>query len=70
METGIMYLKALGWIFVAVVGFALSIAISLFVFSKMTPIDEWAEVAKGNMAIAIIIVAIIIMSGLLVFKVM
>ena len=70
METGMLYLKALGWIFVAVLGFALSIALSLFVFSKMTPIDEWEEVAKGNMAVALIIIAIIIMSGLLVFKVM
>lgn len=65
-----MYLKALGWIFIAVVGFALSIAISLFVFSKMTPIDEWDEVRKGNIGVALIIITVIIMSGLLVFKVM
>jgi uncharacterized membrane protein YjfL (UPF0719 family) len=70
METGILYLKALGWIVVAVIGFAISIAISLFIFSKMTPIDEWAEVGKGNMAVALIIITIIVMSGLLVFKVM
>jgi hypothetical protein len=36
----------------------------------MTPIDEWAEVGKGNMAVALIIITIIVMSGLLVFKVM
>ena len=65
-----MYVKALGWIFVAVVGFAISIAISLAVFAKITPIKEWEEVAKGNMAVALIIISIIIMSGLLVFKVM
>ena len=70
MDTLIMYVKALGWIFVAVVGFAISIAISLAVFAKITPIKEWEEVAKGNMAVAIIIKSIIIMSGLLVFKVM
>ena len=70
METALLYLKALGWIFVAVVGFAVSIGISLFVFSKITPIDEWAEVGKGNMAVALIIISIIVMSGLLVFKVM
>jgi uncharacterized membrane protein YjfL (UPF0719 family) len=70
METGIMYLKALGWIFIAVLGFALSIALSLFVFSKMTPIDEWEEVKKGNIGVALIIITVIIMSGLLVFKVM
>ena len=70
METGILYLKALGWIVVAVIGFAISIAISLFIFSKMTPINEWEEVGKGNIAVALIIIAIIIMSGLLVFKVM
>ena len=70
METGIMYLKALGWIFIAVLGFALSIALSLFVFSKMTPIDEWEEVKKGNIGVALIFITVIIMSGLLVFKVM
>ena len=70
MDTLIMYVKALGWIFVAVVGFAISIAISLAVFAKITPIKEWEEVAKGNMAVALIIIAIIVMSGLLVFKVM
>ena len=70
METGIMYLKALGWIFIAVLGFALSIALSLFVFSKMTPIDEWEEVKKGYIGVALIIITVIIMSGLLVFKVM
>jgi len=70
MDTLIMYVKALGWIFVAVVGFAISIAISLAVFAKITPIKEWEEVAKGNMAVALIIISIIIMSGLLVFKVM
>lgn len=70
MEILEMYLKALGWIFVAVVGFALSIAISLFIFSKITPIDEWEEIKKGNIGVAIIIISVIIMSGLLVFKVM
>ena len=39
---------------------AIAIGISLKVFDLLTPIEEWEEVKKGNISVAIILSAIII----------
>jgi uncharacterized membrane protein YjfL (UPF0719 family) len=53
-----------------VIGLSLAVAlgITIFVFDKMTKIDEWAEIEKGNMAMAIIIVTLFLVVGLLVHR--
>ena len=39
---------------------AVALPILLWVFDKFTPINEWEEVKKGNMAVGIIIAALIV----------
>ena len=66
----IEYLRAIGWALAASIGFAIGISIALTVFDKMTPhINQWSEVKAGNYGAALIITSIIIMSGLIVYRV-
>ena len=66
----IEYLRAVGWALTASIGFAIGISIALTVFDKMTPhINQWSEVKAGNYGAALIITSIIVMIGLIVFRV-
>lgn len=65
-----MYARALGWSVVASVGFAFGVGIALKVFDWLSSdIDEWEEIKKGNIGVAMIFVSLIVMVGLLVYKV-
>ena len=65
-----LYLRAIGWSIAASVGFAFGIGIALKVFDWLsTDIDEWEEIKKGNMGVSLIFVSLIVMVGLLVYKV-
>ncbi len=64
------YLRAVGWSVAAAVGFAFGIGIALKVFDWLsTDIDEWEEIKKGNLGVSLIFVALIVMVGLIVYKV-
>ena len=64
------YGRAIGWSIAAAVGFAFGIGIALKVFDMLsTDIDEWEEIKKGNMGVSLIFVSLIVMVGLLVYKV-
>ena len=66
----IEYLRAVGWALAASIGFAIGISIALTVFDKMTPhINQWSEVKAGNYGASLIITSIIIMIGLIVYRV-
>ena len=66
----IEYLRAIGWALTASIGFSIGISIALTVFDKMTPhINQWSEVKAGNYGAALIITSIIIMSGLIIYRV-
>jgi uncharacterized membrane protein YjfL (UPF0719 family) len=54
------YLKAIGWGVVGVITMALSLWVLLAIFTWLTPVDEWEELKKGNLAIAIVMAAVII----------
>jgi uncharacterized membrane protein YjfL (UPF0719 family) len=54
------YLKAFGWGLVGAVTVAVSLWLLLKVFTWLTPIDEWEELRKGNLGIAIIMAAVVI----------
>jgi hypothetical protein len=58
------YGTAIGWGIVGAVSMAAGLAILLKVFDWLTPINEWAEVQKGNMAVAIIMAAVIVALGI------
>ena len=64
------YLRAIGWAFAASIGFSIGIGIALTVFDKLTPhINQWSEIKAGNYGASLIITSIIIMIGLIVFRV-
>ena len=64
------YAEGLGWAVVASIGFSVGVAIALKVFDWFSSdIEEWEEIKKGNWSVAMIFVAMIIMIGLLVHKV-
>ncbi|MFQ6614773.1 MAG: hypothetical protein ACE5D1_08015, partial [Fidelibacterota bacterium] len=64
------YARALGWSIVAAVGFAFGVGVALKVFDWLsTDIEEWEEIKKGNMGVALIFISLIVMVGLLVYKV-
>ena len=64
------YAEGLGWAVVASIGFSVGVAIALKVFDWFSSdIVEWEEIKKGNWSVAMIFVAMIVMIGLLVHKV-
>ena len=66
----IEYLRAVGWAVSAAIGFSVGVAIAVFIFNKLSSdIDEWEEIKKGNMGVALIEVALIVMIGLIVYRV-
>jgi hypothetical protein len=68
--TFLMYLKAIGWAIVAAIGFSFGVGLAIKVFDWLSSdIDEWEEIKKGNIGVALIIVTLIAMVGLLVYKV-
>lgn len=60
MELWLEYLKTFGWGIVGALTMAVSLWILLKVFTWLTPVDEWEELKKGNLGIAIIMAAVII----------
>ncbi|HIF83743.1 MAG: DUF350 domain-containing protein [Candidatus Marinimicrobia bacterium] len=64
------YGRSLLWAITAAIGFGLGVGISLKVFDWLsTDIDEWEEIKKGNMGVSMIFTALIVMVGLIVYKV-
>ena len=54
------YIKAFGWGIVGAITMAVSLWLLLKVFTWLTPVDEWEELRKGNLGIAIIMGAVVI----------
>ena len=66
----IEYLRAIGWALAASIGFSLGVAIAIFIFNKLSgEIDEWQEIKNGNIGVALIEVALVIMIGIIVHRV-
>ena len=66
----IEYLRAVGWALAAAIGFSLGVTIAVFIFDKLsTDIDVWQEIKNGNIGVALIEVALIVMIGLIVYRV-
>ena len=54
------------WALVASVAMSCSLGILLFIFDKMTPnIEEFEELKKGNIAVAIVMAAVILAFSLI-----
>jgi uncharacterized membrane protein YjfL (UPF0719 family) len=58
------YLTAIGWGIVGAVSLAVGLGILLRVFDWLTPVNEWEEIKKGNIAVGIIVAAVILALGI------
>ena len=60
------YLVALGWAMVGAVAMALALVLLLRIFTWLTPVDEWTELRQGNVAVAIVVGAVVVAFALVV----
>ena len=58
------YMAAYGIVAALVMSVALGLLIKIW--NWLTPVDEWEELKKGNIAVAIVLAAVIISFGLVV----
>ena len=58
------YLTAIGWGIVGALSLAVGLGILLRVFDWLTPINEWEEIKKGNISVAIIMAAVVLALGI------
>ncbi|MFH0955879.1 MAG: DUF350 domain-containing protein [Candidatus Falkowbacteria bacterium] len=62
------YLFTFGWSLVGALSMAVAFLVMMKVINKLTPFDEWEEIKKGNMAVAITIAAVIISAAIVIGK--
>lgn len=60
------YFNLLGWAVVGAIAMAIALALLLRVFAWLTPVDEWAELRQGNVAMAIVMGAVIVAFALVI----
>lgn len=60
------YLITFGWAITGAVSMALALGVMIKIFAWITPIDEWEELRKGNLGVAIILSATIIATALVI----
>jgi uncharacterized membrane protein YjfL (UPF0719 family) len=60
------YFTVLGWAVVGAVAMAIALALLLRVVAWLTPMDEWAELRQGNVAVAIVVGAVIVAFALVI----
>jgi uncharacterized membrane protein YjfL (UPF0719 family) len=62
--------RSLCWALVAAVSFAFAMGLAIKVFDWLSDeINEWEEIKKGNLGVALIFVAMILSIGLVLYKV-
>jgi len=62
----LQYLITFGWALTGAISMALSLSILLKIFSWITPINEWKEIEKGNVSMAIVLAAVILGTALVI----
>jgi len=60
------YLITFGWAITGAISMAIALSILVVIFSRITPINEWEEIKKGNISVAIILAAVIIGTALVI----
>ncbi len=60
------YLITFGWALTGAISMAIALGILVKMFSKITPINEWEELKKGNLGVAIIMASVIIGAALVI----
>jgi len=54
------YLITFGWALTGAISMAVSLGLMLKLLTWLTPIDEWEELKKGNLAVGLFLMAIVI----------
>ena len=62
----IEYLITIGWAVTGAISMAIALPLALMIFAKITPIDEWKELEKGNIGVAIIVSTVIFVTAMVV----
>ena len=66
----IQFARSFAWAMVAAISFTFSMGIAIKVFDWLSgDINEWEEIKKGNLGVALIFVAMILSVGLVLYKV-
>ena len=61
------YLATLGWALTGAISMGLGLGLALRLFTALTPgIDELEELKKGNVAVAVVLAAVIVAMGIVV----
>lgn len=64
------FARSFGWALVAAVSFAVAMGLAIKVFDWLSKgIDEWEEIRKGNWGVAMILTAMILSVGIVLYKV-
>jgi uncharacterized membrane protein YjfL (UPF0719 family) len=63
------YLYTFGWAIVGSLSMAIAFMVMMKIFSKLTPFDEWEEIRKGNMAVAVTVAAVLLSAALVISNV-
>lgn len=66
MEILTQYLISFGWAVTGAISMGVSLGLLVKIFAWVSPIDEWKEVERGNVAVAIVLSAVIIASGIVI----
>ncbi len=58
------YAITFGWALVGSIGMAIGLVVAIKIFDlATTKVDEWEEIRKGNMAVALVIASLILSVG-------
>jgi len=60
------YLITFGWAITGAISMALALGIGLKLYGVLTPINEWEELKKGNIGVAMTIYTVIISFGIVI----
>lgn len=60
------YLITFGWALTGALSMGISLGIVVKLFSYITPVDEWKEIEKGNLAMGIILAAVVFGAALVI----
>ena len=64
------FVRSFAWAIIAAVSFALAMGLAIKVFNCISKdIDEWEEIKNGNWGVAMILTAIVLSVGLVLYKV-
>ena len=62
----LQYLITFGWALTGALSMGISLGILIKIFDWISPLNEWEEIQKGNMAMAVVLASVIIGAALVI----